>query len=78
MNNKIKKLWSMWVAVFILLALLLILKSNTNVNQVPAHECSQFIKTTEQYQITPLSWWTRDCFKCIECGNTYLNISEIK
>ena len=78
MSNQIKKLWSMWVIVFIILALLLIIISNVEVNQTPPHKCLQFIKTTEQYQITPLSWWTRDCFKCIECGNTYLNISEIK
>ena len=35
------------------------------------HECVNFVKYQEHYQITPLSWNYRDSFKCIECGKDY-------
>ena len=35
------------------------------------HECTTYIKYQEHYQITPMTWYYRDSFKCIECGKDW-------
>lgn len=35
------------------------------------HICSNYIKYSEHYMITPMSWGYRDSFKCTECGKDY-------
>ena len=35
------------------------------------HECTTYIKYQEHYQITPMTWYYRDSFNCIECGKEW-------
>lgn len=35
------------------------------------HECTTYVKYQEHYQITPMTWYYRDSFKCIECGKDW-------
>ena len=35
------------------------------------HECTTYINYQEHYQITPITWYYRDSFKCIECGKDW-------
>ncbi len=35
------------------------------------HECTTYIKYQEHYQITPMTWYYRDSFKCVECGKDW-------
>lgn len=35
------------------------------------HECTRYVKYQEHYQITPMTWYYRDSFKCIECGKDW-------
>ena len=35
------------------------------------HECTTYIKYQEHYQITLMTWYYRDSFKCIECGKDW-------
>ena len=35
------------------------------------HECTTYIKYQEHYQVTPMTWYYRDSFKCIECGKDW-------
>lgn len=40
-------------------------------NDEKQHECITFIQYQEHYMITPMTWYYRDSFKCIECGKDY-------
>ena len=35
------------------------------------HQCTTFVKYQEHYQITPMTWYYRDSFKCVECGKDW-------
>lgn len=37
------------------------------------HKCTTFVKYKEHYQITPMTWYYRNSFKCIECEKDYKN-----
>ena len=46
-------------------------KFPTEQKEEKEHKCSIFIKYKEHYQVTPLTWYYRDSFKCTECGRDY-------
>jgi hypothetical protein len=44
---------------------------NEQEEQKNKHECTTFVKYKEHYRITPLTWYYRNSFKCIECGKDW-------
>lgn len=59
------------IFVFIGLMLFLDIKFPSDTLNEEKHECTTFVKYKEHYQITPMTWYYRDSFKCIECGRDY-------
>ena len=59
------------IIVFMVLMLVLDIKFPNNSSNEKEHECITFVKYKEHYQITPMTWYYRDSFKCIECGRDY-------
>lgn len=62
-------LWIIVSVMFMLLVIVGILEPQYNEKE--KHECVNFIKYNERYQVTPLSWWFRESFKCVDCGKDY-------
>lgn len=66
------KIWIELCICAVLIVALIILDNNSPVTEEKEqHECTIFVKYNEHYQITPLSWWYRESFKCTECGKDY-------
>ena len=57
----------------VVLLLLLDALFPTTSEEQKKHECINFVKYQEHYQITPMTWGYRDSFKCIECKKDWKN-----
>ena len=58
-----------WVIIFMMSILAAFKPENEELEN--KHECTTYIKYQEHYQITPMTWYYRDSFKCIECGKDW-------
>ena len=67
------KLIVIWISAGLLFFMMAILAAFEPENEEleNKHECTTYIKYQEHYQITPMTWYYRDSFKCIECGKDW-------
>jgi hypothetical protein len=63
-------IWSIAGLLFFMMAILAAFEPN-NEKLENQHECTTYIKYQEHYQVTPMTWYYRDSFKCIECGKDW-------
>lgn len=71
-NFKLIIIWSIAGLLFFTMAILAAFEPG-NEELKNKHECTTYIKYQEHYQITPMTWYYRDSFKCIECGKDWKN-----
>lgn len=69
-NFKLIVIWSMVGLLFFMMAILAAFESE-NEELENKHECTTYVKYQEHYQITPMTWYYRESFKCIECGKDW-------
>ena len=67
-KTKVIIIWTIAIVMFIPLAIAGVLESEHHEEK---HECVNFVRYNEHYQITPLTWKYRKSFKCIECGKDW-------
>lgn len=67
---KLIVIWSIAGLLCFMMAILAVLEPE-NEELENKHECTTYIKYQEHYQITPMTWYYRDSFKCIECGKDW-------
>lgn len=67
---KLIVIWSITGLLFFMMAILAAFEPE-NEELANKHECTTYIKYQEHYQITPMTWYYRDSFKCIECGKDW-------
>lgn len=67
---KLIAIWSIAGLLFFIMVMLVVLEPE-NEKLENKHECTTYIKYQEHYQITPMTWYYRDSFKCIECGKDW-------
>lgn len=67
---KLMVIWVIAGLLFFMMAILAALEPE-NGELENKHECTTYIKYQEHYQITPMTWYYRDSFKCIECGKDW-------
>ena len=67
---KLIVIWIIAGLLFFMMAMLAVLKPE-NEELENKHECTTYVKYQEHYQITPMTWYYRDSFKCIECGKDW-------
>ena len=58
-----------WVVIFMMSILAAFEPENEELEN--KHECTTYIKYQEHYQITPMTWYYRDSFKCVKCGKDW-------
>lgn len=63
---KLIAIWSIAGLLFFIMVMLAVLEPE-NEELENKHECTTYVKYQEHYQITPMTWYYRDSFKCIEC-----------
>ena len=66
---KLIAIWSIAGLLFFIMAILAAFEPE-NEELENKHDCTT-IKYQEHYQITPMTWYYRDSFKCIECGKDW-------
>lgn len=71
MNNKIKLIIILIIAMCMFVGMSILGVSEPNVENKNEHKCTTFVKYQEHYQITPTTWNYRDSFKCVECGKDW-------
>lgn len=69
-NFKLIVIWSIVGLLFFMMVILAAFKPG-NEELENKHECTKYVKYQEHYQITPMTWYYRDSFKCIECGKDW-------
>ena len=69
-NFKLIVIWSIAGLLFFMMVILAAFAPG-NEELEHKHECTTYIKYQEHYQITPMTWYYRDSFKCIECGKDW-------
>lgn len=69
-NFKLIVIWSIAGLLFFMMTILAAFESG-NEELENKHECTKYVKYQEHYQITPMTWYYRDSFKCIECGKDW-------
>lgn len=69
-NFKLIVIWSIAGLLFFIMVMLAVLEPE-NEELENKHECTTYVKYQEHYQITPMTWYYRDSFKCIECGKDW-------
>ncbi len=67
---KLIVIWSIAGLLFFMMAILAAFEPE-NEELENKHECTKYVKYQEHYQITPMTWYYRDSFKCIECGKDW-------
>lgn len=67
---KLIAIWSIAGLLFFIMVMLAVLELE-NEELENKHECTTYVKYQEHYQITPMTWYYRDSFKCIECGKDW-------
>lgn len=67
---KLIAIWSIAGLLFFIMVMLAVLEPE-NEELENKHECTTYVKYQEHYQITPMTWYYRDSFKCIECGKDW-------
>ena len=67
---KLIVIWNIAGLLFFMIAILVAFEPE-NEELENKHECTTYIKYQEHYQITPMTWYYRDSFKCIECGKDW-------
>ena len=67
---KLIVIWIIAGLLFFIMVMLAVLEPE-NEELENKHECTTYVKYQEHYQITPMTWYYRDNFKCIECGKDW-------
>ena len=67
-KTKVIIIWTIAIVMFIPLAIAGVLEPEHHKEK---HECVNFVRYNEHYQITSLTWGYRKSFKCIECGKDW-------